>query len=111
MFEKKTIIQFGFYFLIVLVLLFIFNYIKNNTNFKQQESFENVEKEEVIQEELEKPLVDEFENTNKELEGKNFLNAGFHSNINSKNKKTENLQLRAEPQIERKTTNPSMERR
>ena len=97
------------YILIVLFLLFIFNYIKNNTNFKQKESFENIEKENIIQEELEKPLIDKFESTNKELIGKNFLNAGYHVNINSKNKKTDNLQLRAEPPIERKTTNPSME--
>lgn len=104
MFNKNTILKITFYFLIILFLIFVFNYIKKNTSIK--ETFEN----ELLENKNDSDFKitkfnslenDSFKNTDIDLSKKNFLNAGYHSNINSNNKRTENLQLRPDPPVEK----------
>jgi hypothetical protein len=102
MFSKNTILKFTFYFLIILFLIFVFNYIKNNTTVKEtfeNDNFDNSANFEST--ELFSLENDNFKSTETDLSNRNFLNAGYHSNINSNNKRTENLQLRPDPPVEK----------
>ena len=112
MINKNSIYKLGFYFLIILFLIFVFNYIKNNTSIK--ESFSNEKNEDETIDNFESNNLsslenEDFESTETDLSNKNFLNAGYHSNINSNNKRTENLQLRPDPPVPKIKSSLSMQ--